>query len=200
LPPQHSFKTCWSPLGTKVSPHSFSSRPQACNTTPRPLAFGPHRRQNPPVRPLWIRSHHHYHYRLCDEFHPPRRSIHFSIMPHSPSLASYCRTSPPPLLATSARRSCCCRGNAITMPPSVASPVLCRYSEPHPLSPCPADTTFDPGAHAAAPATPTRPNHHRRGRRTMLGDRGSGTRHEHGPRWPLGPLRPWTDWSSVPWA
>jgi hypothetical protein len=84
-------------------------------------------------------------------------------------------------------------------PPSAASPVLRRYGEPHPLSPCPTDSLYDLGACDAASATPSRPDHRRQschGRSTARGDHGSvriSAHRGHGPQQPLGPLRPWTD-------
>jgi hypothetical protein len=173
-PPLHRCGTPLRRAGRRrwnFSPCSFSSCPQAHNTAPRPL---------PPIHTdvrTHRRGHHHRHYRLRSELHPPRRSVHFFTVPHSPSSSSYCRTLPPPSLATLTHRShrCCWKRRRDDAPSHHLSSVA-RYSEPHPLTPCPTDSPFDPGARAASPATPTRSDHRRRpcrGRRTVRGDHGS---------------------------
>jgi hypothetical protein len=101
-PPLHRCGTPLRRAGRRrwnFSPCSFSSCPQAHNTAPRPL---------PPIHTdvrTHRRGHHHRHYRLRSELHPPRRSVHFFTVPHSPSSSSYCRTLPPPSLTTSTHRS-----------------------------------------------------------------------------------------------
>jgi hypothetical protein len=84
-----------------------------------------------------------------------------------------------------------------TLPPQSFSSVplmLDLHGEPCSLLPCPAGSPSDPGAHAAAPATPSQPGHRRQpchDRRPACGDCGLGAPARAVGMGPVGQNRPW---------